>query len=379
MLHALRLRLPSFLPSFLPAALAACMSLAVAPAAAQTTLLIPSRTSIEERLAAPSSRGAAQAQQPQAQERKSQEATKNASKDASKDAAKDASKDASKDAPKDAAREAPDPKAASGQADQVEAAPAEPPAPPLSQTVGSVLASILAAGTPEVLNEEIDLLIAGMEPARGKGVAMDMPRIFTIQRFERDAARPDQPASRQDLLGDVEEIRYLDQKAWGANVGIARRGLYHFSIETRPWWDAPARSYQQQIVKTIVPVYGEDWGWHLPSGLSFEIVPLVRPFGLTAPAFFAARVLVDGKPASGLEVEIQRISTDGRKPASPWQEAVASRTLESGDVACVLNEPGWWCIQASRQGAPLKGPEGEPSPLRVSTVFWLYVDARSAR
>ena len=70
---------------------------------------------------------------------------------------------------------------------------------------------------------------------------------------------------------------------WGANVGIARRGLYHFSIETRPWWDAQAHSYQQQIVKTIVPVYGEDWGWHLPSGLSFEIVPLVRPFGLTAP------------------------------------------------------------------------------------------------
>ena len=33
-----------------------------------------------------------------------------------------------------------------------------------------------------------NLLIAGMEPARHKGIAMDMPRIFTIQRFDRDAA-----------------------------------------------------------------------------------------------------------------------------------------------------------------------------------------------
>ncbi|MBO4685001.1 MAG: DUF4198 domain-containing protein [Desulfovibrio sp.] len=367
MLHALRRLLPPVLSPILhpvlPAALALLMSLAcAAPAQAQTTLLVPSRTSIEEKLAVPSPKELQAQQQPQ--ERKGQ--------DAPKDAAREELKPKS-DAKPDAR---PNPKAAPGQAEE---APAEPPAPPLSQTVGSVLASILAAGTPEVLNEEIDLLIAGMEPASHKGIAMDMPRIFTIQRFDRDAARPDQPASRQDLLGDIEEIRYLDQKAWGANVGIARRGLYHFSIETRPWWDAQARSYQQQIVKTIVPVYGEDWGWHLPSGLSFEIVPLVRPFGLTAPAFMAARVLVDGKPAPGLEVEIQRIGTEARKPASPWQEAIAARTLESGDVACVLNEPGWWCIQASRQGSPLKGPDGEPSPLRVSTVFWLYVDARSAR
>jgi len=366
MLHALR----RLLLSILPATLAAFTGLpAACPALAQTTLLIPSRTSIEEKATAPSLKDA-----PQAQEKKSPEAKKEAQKESPQ---------------KDSSREAPRPEARADSKDAPKVGPktpldagstlAEPPAPPLSPTVGTVLASIIAAGTPENINEEIDLLIAGMEPARNKGTAMDMPRIFTVQRFDRDAASPGQPASRQDLLGDIEEIRYLGQKAWGANVGIARRGLYHFSIETRPWWDAQARCYRQEIVKTMVPVYGEDWGWHLSSGLSFEIVPHLRPFGLTAPAYVSARVLVDGKPAGGLEVEIQRIATDGRKPASAWQEAISARTLENGDFAAVLNEPGWWCLSSSRQGAPLKGPDGEPSPLHVSTVFWLYVDARGAR
>ena len=51
MLHALR----RLLPPLPPAALAALLALAPAcPAPAQTTLLIPSRTSIEEKLAEPS-------------------------------------------------------------------------------------------------------------------------------------------------------------------------------------------------------------------------------------------------------------------------------------------------------------------------------------
>ena len=76
MLHALR----RLLPPVLPAALAAIVSLAcTAPAQAQTTLLIPSRTSIEEKLATPSPKELPQAQQ--AQERKGQDAPKDAARE----------------------------------------------------------------------------------------------------------------------------------------------------------------------------------------------------------------------------------------------------------------------------------------------------------
>ncbi len=125
----------------------------------------------------------------------------------------------------------------------------------------------------------------------------------------------------------------------------------------------------------MLPVYGEDWGWHLPVGLSFEIVPLVCPFGLTAPAYFSATVLVDGKPGKDLHVEIQRINTDNAKALTRWQESITERTNAAGEFGAVLNRPGWWSCRAYRAGAPLKGPNGKPAPLRTSTVFWLYVDS----
>lgn len=245
----------------------------------------------------------------------------------------------------------------------------------MSDTVAAVNASILACASPEVINQEVDMLIAGMDLFRHEGMDMDMPRIFTVYRFDHEARLREKPVARDDLLGDIEEISYLGKKAWGTNVGLSRRGLYQISIETRPWWEQARQGYEQQIVKTMLPVYGEDWGWHLPVGLSFEIVPLVCPFGLTAPAYFSATVLVDGKPEKDLHVEIQRINTDNAKAPTRWQESITERTNAAGEFGAVLNRPGWWSCRAYRAGAPLKGPNGKPAPLRTSTVFWLYVDS----
>ena len=248
----------------------------------------------------------------------------------------------------------------------------------LADTVTAVNASVIASGSPENINEEVDLLIAGMDLFQHRGIAMDMPRIFTIYRFDKDVRNPSVPAQREDLLGDIEEIRYLDQKAWGTNVGISRPGLYQFSIETRPWWNSSTGGYEQQLVKTMLPVYGAVWGWHLPVGLTFEIIPLTRPFGLTAPVLFSGKVLVEGKPATDISVELQRINTDNSKVPTHLHEKFVTRTQENGSFSAVLAQPGWWCCRAMREGAPLKGPDGNPSPLRISTLFWFFVDSPQA-
>ena len=92
-------------------------------------------------------------------------------------------------------------------------------------------------------------------------------------------------------------------------------------------------------------------------------------------AYFSATVLVDGKPEKDLHVEIQRINTDNAKALTRWQESITERTNTAGEFGAVLNRPGWWSCRAYRAGAPLKGPNGKPAPLRTSTVFWLYVDS----
>ncbi len=342
--------LPSSGPSGYGALIAAfcltlCLCLAQGVRAERATLLIPSRPSIEEKIPAGDGKAGAAARNGQTENRKD-------------------------DGKAAESQEAGKPDAARGKAEA--AAPRS--GSQLADIVDSVNASLHASVAPQVIREELDLLIAAMDPFRHRGVPMDPLRLFTICRFDRNQSDPSAPSHREDRLGDIEEIRYLNQKAWGANVGLERPGLYHFSIETQPWWDQSEAGYVQHLVKVMVPVCGEDWGWHLPLGLRFEIVPSTRPFGLLSPALFAGKVLVNGKPAADIPVTVGRVNTENLQVPTPWHEASVVRTGADGGFAALLNRPGWWYCQASRDGAPLKGPDGQPSPLRLSTIFWLYVD-----
>ncbi|MDO5536412.1 MAG: DUF4198 domain-containing protein [Desulfovibrionaceae bacterium] len=346
----------------LPAVLGLCLALVFSSPSAgraeRVTLLIPSKPSIEEPLLPVSDKNA-QTQADSA--RKGAQKSDGEKKDGAKPAAKSADK-------------APKKKGAAPAADSTKEPAPAPSAPSLGELTDQVNASILASVAPQVIREEVDLLMGGMEPFRYRGISMDPPRLFSIYRFDRNQANPDEPAAREDRLGDIEEIRYLDQKAWGANVGLNRPGLYQFSIETQPWWEPSQAGYAQHLVKVMVPVCGEDWGWHLPLNLQFEIVADVRPFGLMAPALFTGHVLAQGKPAADISVRVCRINVEKTQVPTPWNESIALRTDASGSFSAVLNKPGWWCCLATRSGAPLKGPDGQPSPLLVSTLLWLYVD-----
>ncbi|MBQ9536868.1 MAG: DUF4198 domain-containing protein [Desulfovibrionaceae bacterium] len=226
------------------------------------------------------------------------------------------------------------------------------------------------------IQEETDVLITLMEPFAHKGLPMDRPQAFTVLRFEHGMldAKGKLLAERRDLLGDVEEIRYLGQKAWGANVGIVAPGLYQFLLETRPLWDQSQEKFVQHFVKVMVPVYGEDSGWQEICGQHFEIVPLTRPFGLLAPTLFRGQVLLDGAPLAKAQVTLQRINTDGQKVPTPWHEKIIVQTDSLGLFAFVANKAGWWCCQAQTKGAPLKGPDGQPKDLDIGAIFWFYAD-----
>lgn len=255
-------------------------------------------------------------------------------------------------------------------------------APPSRNATQAQAAPAAEASPPQeaAINEEVDVLITMMRPFQHQGLAMDMPQLFAVLRydaatpFKEGAAQPE----RRDLLGDVEEIRYLDQKAWGANVALAKPGLYQFVIEARPWWDAARDRFLQHYVKTVLPVYGVENGWELPVGQRFEIQPLTRPFGLSAPALFSGVALLHGKPLPGASVRMARINTDKQAAPTSWHEELAARTDNDGEFSFVLDQPGWWCCMAFTAGDPLKGPDGQPKPLELGALFWLYVDGPAA-
>ena len=224
--------------------------------------------------------------------------------------------------------------------------------------------------------EEVDILLSLMRPFLHEGVAVDMPQLFAVLRHDADAGAPVGGATpeRRDLLGDVEEIRYLDQKAWGANVALDKPGLYQFIMDGRPWWDEVRQTFLRQQAKVTLPVHGVERGWNEATGLSFEIVPLVRPFGLNAPALFSGRVLLDGKPLADAPVRMVRINADGASPAGPWHEDMAGLSNAAGEFSFILAQPGWWCCEALTPGAPLKGPDGELKPVERAALLWLFVE-----
>lgn len=237
-----------------------------------------------------------------------------------------------------------------------------------------------AGREPAAEMEEVDILLSMMRPFLHAGVEVDMPQLFAVLRHDADLAADQGGAQpeRRDLLGDVEEIRYLDQKAWGANVALDKPGLYQFIVEGRPWWDEERQTFLHQQATMTLPVHGAERGWNEATGQSFEIVPLTRPFGLIAPSLFSGRILLDGKPLADAKVRMVRINADGATAATPWHEDLAAVSNAAGEFSFLLAHPGWWCCEALTPGPPLKGPDGELRPVERGALFWLFVDGVQA-
>lgn len=229
---------------------------------------------------------------------------------------------------------------------------------------------------------QMDVLVAFVEPQEHSGIDMDRPQMFAVIR--RSLAVPENGgtgdqsavpmATREDLLGNLEEISYLKRQAWAANVPLSIPGLYQLVTESRPWWNAKDNNFIQQFVKTTVPVFGEGLGWDEPAGLKFEILPLTRPFGNVAPAHFRGKVLLSGQALADSYVKITRHNTEERPFPSPWHESQLVKTDAQGFFSFVCPLPGWWGFMAVTQGDPLKGPDGQVKPLEMGAILWMYVD-----
>ena len=104
-----------------------------------------------------------------------------------------------------------------------------------------------------------------------------------------------------------------------------------------------------------------------PSGKGIELLPLTQPNDLFAgePAKF--RVLVDGKPASGLEFEIVRGETRYRNA----QDEIKATTDAAGEFSVTWPEAGMYWLETSSQDAKTSVPQAKQR--RLSYVATLEV------
>ena len=94
-------------------------------------------------------------------------------------------------------------------------------------------------------------------------------------------------------------------QAWRAVYEVKQPGVYQFALEPAPYFDPEKDRFIIHYTKTVVAAFGDEKGWDVPLGLKMEIIPLTRPFANYSGNIFQGRVLLDGKPVPGAEVEVE--------------------------------------------------------------------------
>ncbi|MDR2695296.1 MAG: DUF4198 domain-containing protein [Deltaproteobacteria bacterium] len=234
--------------------------------------------------------------------------------------------------------------------------------------------AILRADPPLVSDDKckaLNISIAFGHPFGQTAVDMDLVQMFAAIKYPLELGGQ---TVRREFLDTLKPAKYLKKNSWAGTIPLPDPGLYQLVLETRPYWEEKQGIFLQQFAQTLIPVQGCEYGWEIPVGLKLEILPLTRPFGLTAPALFTGRVLLDGKSLSDTPVRIEYLNEDKRTLPSPHHQTQRVRTDERGAFSFVCPHPGWWGLAAVTQGDPLKGSDGKPKNTELSGVLWLYVD-----
>ncbi|MEZ0343754.1 MAG: DUF4198 domain-containing protein [Caldimicrobium sp.] len=146
-----------------------------------------------------------------------------------------------------------------------------------------------------------------------------------------------------------------------------------FYVKQEPYFEASEGKFIQQIAKAVFSFYGLEEGWDKPLGLPVEIIPYVKPFALYEGNTFIGRVLIDGKPASNIEIEVEYYNTLGLKPPHAGFVPQVVKTDEDGFFSYTFPFPGLWGFSALTERGTIKGKDEKDYPLELDGVFWLKV------
>lgn len=186
---------------------------------------------------------------------------------------------------------------------------------------------------------------------------------------------------RTDLMPKLKPITFQgaenSAKAFEASVPVKQNGDYIVALIPAPYLEASEDVYIQQIAKSFVNKGGVPTGWDEPVGLPAEIVPFNKPTNILAGSTFTGRVLSEGKPVAGAEIEVEYMASEpdmkankpGKAKASPMPGgAVVAVTDGNGMFTFGIPKAGFWGFAALGVG-PVKQHQGKE--LSQDAVIWV--------
>ncbi len=190
----------------------------------------------------------------------------------------------------------------------------------------------------------------------GHTMDMEKPEQFFVMR-----SRGENEPKKQDLLSTLKPMTWTSLtnsgKAWKTEYS-ARGGDHIFCLVPAPYFEGEEDSYIQQTTKVMVNVGGEPGAWMEPVGLPVEIVPLCKPYDRWVGNVFQGKVLFNGKPVSGAEIEIEFMNHEPlldknafakEAKATAPQDAFVLQTIfadDNGVFTFGIPKAGWWGFAA---------------------------------
>jgi cobalt/nickel transport protein len=197
--------------------------------------------------------------------------------------------------------------------------------------------------------------ISFIHPFEQTGMTLEKPKLFVN--------------SKSNVL-PLQKGQKFGHKAWKSSYSIKRPATYQFFVEPTPYFEPAEEKFIVHVPKVIISAFGMEEGWDEPIGLKYEIVPLVKPFGLYAGNLFQAKVLHNGKVAANVEVEVELYNTYGLKAPSDAHITQVVKTDANGIFSFVMNHKGWWGFAALIEEGELER-EGKKYPIENGALLWV--------
>jgi len=246
------------------------------------------------------------------------------------------------------------------------------------------LALVMAAalGSPAVCRAHFGVLIPSddiVEGADPKEVAVSLQFMHPFEQTFMEMAQPLDfgvvvRGTRTSLMASLMKQSGTGHTTWLGSAPFNRPGDYIFYFIPAPYWEQAEDKYIQHYTKTVVNGFGLEEGWDEPIGLATEIVPLTRPYGLWTGNLFCGRIIAEGKPVPGGEVEIEFYNERKavKTPAGPY----VTQTLHAdgeGIFCYAMPRAGWWGFAALNEAEKKMDHKGRMVPVELGAVIWVHV------
>lgn len=200
-------------------------------------------------------------------------------------------------------------------------------------------------------------------------INFDMMFIHPFEQAGMDMEQPNGFFQRDEKVPLFSQTKF-NHKSWRSDYTFKKPAVYIFYVKPEPYFEVDEEKFISHVPKVIISAFGREDGWDQIIGLKYEIIPLVKPFGVYKGNLFQGKVLHNGKAVPNIKVEVELFNTFDLKAPSSSHITQVIKTDDNGVFSFVMNHKGWWGFAALIDEGQKKF-NGKMYPVENGALLWI--------